>query len=39
MHQSASAQETRFGIWQQSQASIILSSFVGKPEIVKNCDI
>ncbi len=35
-YQSASAQETRFGIRQQIQASIIFSSFVGKLETVKN---
>ncbi len=34
-YQSASAQETRFGIGQQIQASIILSSFVEKLETVK----
>ena len=34
-YQSASAQETRFGIRQQFQASIILSSFVEKLETVK----
>lgn len=34
-YQSASAQETRFGIGQQIQASIIFSSFVGKLETVK----
>ena len=34
-YQSASAQETRFGIGQQFQASIILSSFVEKLETVK----
>ena len=33
--QSASAQETRFGVGQQIQASIILSSFVEKLETVK----
>ena len=35
-YQSASAQETRFGIGQQIQASIIFSSFVEKLETVKN---
>ena len=35
-YQSASAQETRFGVGQQIQASIIFSSFVEKLEIVKN---
>lgn len=35
-YRSASAQETRFGIGQQIQASIIFSSFVGKLETVKN---
>ena len=34
-YQSASAQETRFGIGQQIQASIIFSSFVGKLETIK----
>ena len=34
-YQSASAQETRFGIGQQIQASIIFSSFVEKLETVK----
>ena len=34
-YQSASAQETRFGIGQQIQASIILSRFVEKLETVK----
>jgi len=34
-YQSASAQDTRFGIGQQIQASIIFSSFVGKLETVK----
>lgn len=34
-YQSASAQETRFGIGQQIQASIIFSSFVEKIETVK----
>lgn len=34
-YQSASAQETRFGIGQQIQAGIIFSSFVGKLETVK----
>lgn len=34
--QFASAQETRFGIEQQIQASIIFSSFVGKLETIKN---
>ncbi len=33
--QSASAQETRFGIGQEIQASIIFSSFVEKLETVK----
>ena len=35
-YQSASAQETRFGIGQQIQASIIFSSFVEKLETIKN---
>ena len=35
-YQSASSQETRFGIGQQIQASIIFSSFVEKLETVKN---
>lgn len=35
-YQSASAQETRLGIGEQIQASIIFSSFVGKLENVKN---
>ncbi len=35
-YQSASAQETRFGIGQQIQASIIFNSFVEKLETVKN---
>lgn len=35
-YQSASAQETRFGVGQQIQASIILSSFVEKLETVKS---
>ncbi len=34
-YRSASAQETRFGIGQQIQASMIFSSFVGKLETVK----
>lgn len=34
-YQSASAQETRFGVGQQIQASIIFSSFVEKLETVK----
>jgi len=34
-YQSASAQETRFGIGQEIQASIIFSSFVKKLETVK----
>lgn len=35
-YRSASAQETRYGIGQQIQSSIIFSSFVGKLETVKN---
>ncbi len=39
-YQSASAQETRFGIGQQIQASIIFSSFVGKLEtVIKSCSL